>query len=131
MQIFHVSHLPEYCPVMSWIKNHLTLTERRSSKLSKNLNEWLDQPEVSAAHPPLQVEHGVGHAVRGERGVPGDETQSRVVQSPLHSAQLYNCHVHLFSSIKMSFAQHKDCSLCKKVSNFFQLLCHTLTANAR
>ena len=54
-----------------------------------NLNEWLDQPEVSAAHPPLQVEHCVGHAVRGERGVPGDKTQSRVVQSPLHSAQLY------------------------------------------
>ena len=88
--------------------------DRKKKFQVKNLNEWLDQPEVSAAHPPLQVEHGVGHAVRGERGVPGDETQSRVVQSPLHSAQLYNCHVHLFSSIKMSFAQHKDCSLCKK-----------------
>ena len=105
----------------------------------KNLNEWLDQPEVSAAHPPLQVEHGEGHAVRGERGVPGDETQSRVVQSPLHTAQLYfcltihlqrwpdagkwnnynkgilvggncaqlYCQVHLFSSIKMSFARQK------------------------
>ena len=79
--------------------------DRKKKFQVKNLNEWLDQPEVSAAHPPLQVEHGEGHAVRGERGVPGDETQSRVVQSPLHSAQLYNCQVHLFSSIKISFAQ--------------------------
>ena len=93
--------------------------DRKKKFQVNNLNEWLDQPEVSAAHPPLQVEHGEGHAVRGERGVPGDETQSRVVQSPLHSAQLYNCHVHLFSSIKMSFAQHKACSLCKRESNFF------------
>ena len=88
--------------------------DRKKKFQVNNLNEWLDQPEVSAAHPPLQVEHGEGHAVRGERGVPGDETQSRVVQSPLHRAQLYNCQVHLFSSIKMSFPQQKACALSKK-----------------
>ena len=50
-------------------------------QVAADLDQRLDQPEVACQHPPVEVDDGEPHGVRGETRVAGDETQPHVVKS--------------------------------------------------
>ena len=68
------------------------------NKLWDHLNEWLHQPEVFAAHAPLQVEDSVGHTIDGEWCVPRNKTEPSIVQSFLHESFSNLVHFRRWSS---------------------------------